>query len=90
MTSIMSGRPIIPTPNPSLVLPYLSLVQGGNLTHHNPGEPHQSPQTIRDMPKTTEYFFVHLSVKYVASMRLGWPSIPTHNPNLVLPYISWV
>ena len=72
-----------------LALPWLSL-GGVILRTGNPGGPHQSPQTIRDTPKTIEYFFVYLNVKYVASMRQGWPSIPTHNPTLVLPYLSWV
>ena len=51
-----------------------------------PGGPNQ---TNRDMPIISEYFFVHPGIKYVASIKNGWPSISTHNPTLVLPYLSW-
>ena len=78
-----------PKPYSGLALPQLGLV-GVISGTCDPGGPLQSPQTTRDMPKTTDCSFVHPSFKYVVSMRNKWPSIPTHNPALLLPYLSWV
>ena len=72
-----------PLPYSGLALP--QLVQGGHSCCCNPGGVHQSPQTIRDTLKATEYFFVGLSLKYRANTINGRPFIPTQSPTLVLP-----
>ena len=57
-----------PTHNPIIVLPYLSWVLGGISYTFDLRGPCKSPQTIRDMHKTTKFLFEYLIVKFVASM----------------------
>ena len=79
-----------PQPYSGLAQPHLGLL-GQTHTLSTQGNPIRAPLQPEISLKITEYFFVYQIVKYVASMRYWWPSIPAHNPTLqVFANLSWV
>ena len=72
-----------PNPQPycGLALPQLGL---GVLSHAlaNQGDPIRAPKQP-DVRQKQQYFSVCQSVEYVASIRNGESSIPTHSPTLI-------